>query len=355
MTLYKRIDGRIRDDVFSTTIPPGYIISPLNRYSFTGTALQLQHDNLDDVRVLVDIAGPCAVEITADYTPTVASDTGGLILFSDSAKTAEFLERSDTSINQTVSRWRVMSANGSDWDFYSDSGNGFNFIDSTLGFTPKKIGTVLKKGNGTGFLPLNLKRITMTLSDRLLVVNVGDGMTVELLDDTNTLVTSAIALNGVVSLVMPRLLIQGKIRIKNGSTIVEEVSGLFAGGDRYDSGSTLKILVDATTKEELKTTDLTDIGLMLNGILQKKLYLYNPSSTAALNATIAIDAYNSKFGYQWADIARDVSGSAGTYVDEINYTTLTAGQIIPFWLRVVQASDYDGFDPLQFVLDLQHV
>lgn len=355
MTLYKRIDGRIRDDVFSNTIPPGYIISPLNRYSFTGTALQLQHDNLDDVRVMVDLTGPCAVEITADYNPTVASDTGGLILFSDSTRTAEFLERADTTISQTVSRWRVSSGNGVDWDFYSDSGNGFNFIDSTLGFTPKKIGAVLKKGNGAGFLPLNLKRITMTLSDRLLVANVADGLTVELLDDTNALVTSAIALNGVVSLVMPHLLVQGKIRVKNGNSVVEEVSGLFAGGDRYDSGSTLKILTDATTKEELKTTDLTDIGLMLNGILQKKLYLYNPSSTIALNATISIDAYNSMFGYQWADIARDVSGNAGTYVDEINYSTLAAGQIIPFWLRVVQASDYDGFDPLQFVLDLQHV
>lgn len=355
MTLYKRIDGRIRDDVFSTTIPPGYIISPLNRYSFTGTALQLQHDNLEDVRVLVDVSGPCAVEITADYTPTVASDTGGLILFSDSTRTAEFLERADTSISQTVSRWRVTSTNGTDWDFFSDNGNGFNFIDSTLGFTPKKIGTTLKKGNGSGFLPMDLKRITMTLSDRLLVANVADGLTVELLDDTNTLLATANAANNVVSLVLPRLLVQGKIRVKNGSVILEEVSGLFAGGDRYDSGSTLRIVTDPTTKVELKTTDPTDIGVMANGILQKKLYLYNPSSTTALNVAIAINAYNSKFGYQWADIARDVSGSAGTYLDEINYPSIEAGVLIPFWLRIVQSSDYDGFDPLQFALDLQHV
>ncbi len=354
MSLFKRIDGRVRDDVLTNTIPSGYIVSPLNRFSLTGTALELQHDNLDDVLVLIDIAGACAVEVTADYTPTETNDNGGLILFSNADQTTEFLERSDASTTQTVSRWRTKSTNGKDWDFYADSGNGFNFIDSALEFTPRKAGVVLKKGTGAGFVPLSLKRITITTSDTLLVGNVGDGQTVELLDDTNTVLVSSVVTNGLASIIMPRLLITGKLRVRSGSTIIEELSGTFAGGDRYDGGASLKIVKDATTKEELSVTDLSDIGLMVNGVLQKKFYLYNPSSTAALSVNVSIVAYAMAFGYQWADVAKDVSDSAGTYGDTVSYPSIASGATVAFWIRVVQGTDYSGLDPLKFMIDLQH-
>lgn len=354
MSLFKRIDGRVRDDVFTNTIPSGYIVSPLNRFSLTGTALELQHDNLDDVLVLVDITGACAVEVTADYTPTEVNDNGGLILFNNATQTSEFLERVDAATAQTVSRWRTKSTNGKDWDFYADSGNGFNFIDSALEFTPKKAGVVLKKGTGAGFVPLSLKRITITTGDTLLVGNVTDGQTVELLDDKNAVVASSVVVNGLASLMMPRLLVTGKLRVKSGSTVVEELSGTFAGGDRYDGGASLKIVKDATTKEELSVTDLSDLGLMVNGVLQKKLYLYNPSSTAALSVNVSIAAYTTAFGYQWADVAKDASGSADTYGDVINYPSVAAGATVAFWIRVVQGSDYSGLDPLKFNIELQH-
>lgn len=355
MSLYKRIDGRIRDDVFTNTIPAGYIVSPLNRYTLTGSALQLQHDNIEDVRVLTDVPGICAIEITTDYTPKETGDAGGLILFRDAESTAEFLERSDSSTTQTVARWRAVSNQTNDWDFYSDSGGGFNFTDSLIGFIPKKIGIVLKKGIGNGYVPMDLKRITITAGDRLTVANLTDGVTVELLDEANAILASSIAYKGVVSLAMSRLLVQGKLRIKNGTTVVEELSALFAGGDRYDSGANLKIIVDPTTKEELSRTELTDLGQMTNGILQKKYYLYNPTTSTALNATVAIQAYSDKFGWQWADIARDMSNTPGTYYDEINYPSVAAGAVIPFWIRVVQSSGYDGFDPLKFIFDLSHI
>lgn len=355
MTLYKRLDGRIRDDSFTTAVPSGYVVSPLTRYELTGTALKMNRDSVDDVRVLVDLPGPCAIEVTANYTPSEVGDSGGLILFADAGKTSEFLEQVDNGVAQTVSRWRTKSDDGKDWDFYADSGSGFNFIDSVLEFEPKKVGVVLKKGNGAGFVPLLLQRITITASDTLIVANVSAGMTVELLDESNAVVVSASPQNSVVSLLLPRLLVTGKLRIKNGSTLIEEVSGTFAGGDRYDVGSALKIIKDPTTKEEFSVTDLTDIGVMTNGVLTKKLYLYNPSGAAANNVNLLITAYNALFGYQWADVAKDVSGVAGAYGDIISYTTIAGNASVAFWLRVVQGSDYTGLDPLRFYLELQHV
>lgn len=354
MSLFKRIDGRVRDDVFTNTIPNGYIVSPLNRFSMTGSALELQHDNLDDSFILVDIPGACAIEISADYTPTETNDSGGLILFGNAVQTSEFLERADASTTQKVARWRTKSMNGKDWDFYADSGNGFNFIDSSLEFAPKKAGVVLKKGTGAGFVSLSLKRITITASDSILVGNLGDGQIVELIDETNAVAASSVVVNGLASLMMPRLIISGKLRVKNGNTLVEEISGTFAGGDRYDGGASLKIIKDVTTKEELSVTDLSDLGLMINGVLQKKMYVYNPSSTAALSVNVSIVSYATAFGHQWADVAKDVNGIAGTYSDTINHTSIAPGASIPFWIRVTQGSDYSGLDPLKLNIEIQH-
>lgn len=355
MTLYKRVDGRIRDDVFTTAIPPDYIVSPLNRFSFTGSALQLERDNVEDVRALVDLSGPCAIEVTADYTPTETGDTGGLLLFASASQTSEFLEYVDESIVQTVSRWRTKSVNGKDWDFFADNGSGFSFVDSVLEFQAKKAGVVLKKGNGAGFVPLQLRRVTITTSDTLLVANASNGMTVELLNESSTVVASTVSQNGMASLLMPNLLVTGKLRIKNGATLIEEVAGTFAGGDRYDVGSALRIVKDSVTKEEFSIADLTDLGAMVNGVLEKKLFLFNPSGASAVNVNLSIIAYSSAFGHQWADLAKDNSGAPGAYGDLITYTSVAGNAVIPFWIRVTQGTGYTGFDPLRFTLELQHV
>ncbi|WP_248499809.1 hypothetical protein [Staphylococcus aureus] len=355
MTLHLRETGLIRDDTYAGGLPSGYVSSPAGRVLLDSGNLRLDHDNNEDTRVLAPISGACAVEVLADYTPTEQNDNGGLVLFAASDSVVEFLEKPDASVTTNVSRWKTRSLNGKDWDLFADSGTGYSFVDTAAEFVPTKVGAVLKKGTGAGFVPLKLQRITITKSDVLSIGNLSAGLTVELLDASNAVVASVTTTSNTATLNMPSLVVTGKLRIKNGATVTMEVSATFYGGDRYDSGSTLKIVLDNVTKPELSTTTLTDIGLMASGQLVKKLYIYNPGGAPVNSVTLTVVQWAAKFGYQWVDVALDVSGAPGTYGDVISYTSIAAGAVIPFWIRVTQGNDYDGFEALQYALDLAHV
>lgn len=355
MTLHLRESGLIRSDTYAGGIPSGYVVSPAGRVVIDAGNLRMDHDNSDDTRVLAPISGACAVEIIADYTPTEQGDTGGLLLFAASDSVVEFLEQAEATVPTTVSRWRTRSLNGKDWDLFADSGSGYSFVDTAAEFVPTKIGVVLKKGTGSGFVPIRLQQLLVTKSDVLTIGNLGTGLTVELLNASNVVVASTTTVTNTASLSMPSLAVTGKLRIKSGSTVTMEVSGTFYGGDRYDSGATLKIVLDNVTKPELSPTTLTDIGLMSNGELVKKLYIYNPGGTNVSSVTLTVAQWGAKFGYQWVDVALDVSGAPGSYSDAISYTSIAAGAVVPFWIRIKQGNDYDGFEPLQYALDLAHI
>jgi hypothetical protein len=355
MTLHLRESGLIRNDTYAGGVPSGYVVSPAGRVLLDSGNLRMDHDNNEDVRVLAPISGACAVEVIADYTPTEQNDSGGILLFAASDSVVEFLEQPEATVATTVSRWRTRSLNGKDWDLFADSGAGYSFVDTAAEFVPVKIGAVLKKGTGSGFVPINLQQILVTKSDVLSIGNLGAGLTAELLNVSNEVVASTTTVSNTANLAMPSLAVTGKLRIKNGTTVTMEVSGTFYGGDRYDSGSTLKIVLDNVTKPELSTTTLTDVGLMSNGQLVKKLYIYNPGGTNVSSVTLTVAQWGAKFGYQWVDVALDVSGSPGAYSDAISYTSIAAGASVAFWIRIKQGTDYDGFEPLQYALDLAHI
>ncbi|WP_218276396.1 hypothetical protein, partial [Pseudomonas sp. FW305-BF6] len=85
-----------------------------------------------------------------------------LILFKNADQRVEFLESYDSSISTTVTRWRAISQNGLDWDLFSDSGNGYGFVDTVAEFDALKVGVTLKKGIGSNFVPLKLQNVLIT-------------------------------------------------------------------------------------------------------------------------------------------------------------------------------------------------
>lgn len=355
MSLYLRESGLFRNDTFGSGLPAAYVAAPVSRVSVAGGRLRLDHDANDDTLVLAPLPGACAVEVKADYTPTEENDQGGLVLYQNADNKIEFLERVDSNVTTNVSRWRAVSTDGKTWDLFADSGSGFQFVDMAAEFVPNKVGAVLKKGTASGYVPLFLERLTITKSSFLTVGNLANGLTVELLDASNVVVTTAQVLASKALVPMPSLHVSGSLRVKNGGTVVDTISGEFYGGDRYDSGSSLKIVKDNVTLEELSRTDLSDVGTMTNGQLLKKLYIHNPTAAPVSSVSVLIEQWNAKFGYQWADVAKDVSGAPGTWGDVISYTSVPANSTTAFWLRVEQQTGYTGLDPLELSIGLQHV
>lgn len=355
--LYKREDGKIRDDSFTTgALPPDWIITPSGSFSLSERPgyLRILRDATKDILALFPVpSSSFAIEIEAEYSPIEAADNGGLLLFRDSEQKVEFLEIFTDETATDVSRWRAVGKD-SVFDLYSDSGNGMEFVDSAV-IEPLKAGIILKKGDAPGFVPLDVHRVIVTTSDTLIVGNLQDGMIVELMDTGGEVRTSAIARGGVASLKMPTLRFDGKLVLRQGSSILEEVTNTFYGGDRYDRGTSLKIVTDDITKTELSVIEPTDLGLMINGVLLKKLWVYNPEPVYVSTVSIEVVQWGSKFGYQWVDIAEDVNGSPGTFGDSITIPLIAPGGLVPFYVRVTQGSNYDGFEPLYFGFDLKHI
>jgi hypothetical protein len=354
--LYKREDGKIRDDSFTTgALPNDWIITPNSSFSLSERPgyLRILRDATKDILALFPVPSSFAIEIEADYHPTEAADNGGLLLFRDSEQKVEFLEMYTNETATDVSRWRAVGEN-SVFDLYSDSGNSMEFIDSAA-IEPVKAGIILKKGDAPGFVPLDVQRVIVTTSDTLTVGNLQDGMTVELVDTGGNVHASVVASGGAAALKMPTLRFDGKLVLRQGSSILEEVSNVFYGGDRYDRGTSLKIVTDEITKTELSVTAPTDLGLMINGVLLKKLWVYNPEPVYVSTVSIDVVQWSSKFGYQWVDIADDVNGSPGTFGDSITIPLIAPGGLVPFYVRVTQGSNYDGFEPLYFGFDLKHI
>jgi hypothetical protein len=353
--LYKREDGKIRDDSFNASIPQDWIITPSGYYSLSERPgyLRMKRHATKDVLALFPVPPSFALEIEAEYFPTQAADNGGLILFRDSEQNAEFLEVHTDDVASDVVRWRAVGRNTL-FDFYSDSGEGMEFIDSVT-LEPLKAGIVLKKGQAPDFVPLDVKRVVLTTSDTMLVGNLPDGAIAELVDVDGNIQASSVASGGVAAIKMPILRFDGKLVVRQGQSILGEVTNVFYGGDRYDKGSSLTIVTDENTKTELSVTSPTDLGLMVNGVLLKKLWVYNPEPFAVTTVSIDVVQWNSKFGYQWVDIANDVNGNPGTFSDSINIPFVGPGALVPFYVRVTQGTDYDGLEPLYFGFDLKHM
>lgn len=355
MSLYLRESGLIRNDTFGVGLPAAYVATPVSRVATDAGRLRLDHDTNEDTLVLATLPGACAIEIKADYTPTIENDQGGLVLYQNADNKVEFLERTDTNVGTNIARWRAVSGDGKTWDLFADSGSGFQFTDMVSEFIPNKVGAVLKKGTASGYVKLFLERLTITKSAILTVGNLANGFTVELLDASNAVVATAQVVSSKALVPMPSLHVNGSLQVKNGGTTVDTISGEFYGGDRYDSGSSLKIVKDNVTLEELSRTDLSDVGTMTNGQLLKKLYIHNPTAAPVSSISVLIEQWNAKFGYQWADVAKDVSGVPGTWGDVITYTSVPANSSTAFWLRVEQQPGYTEIDPLELSIGLQHV
>ncbi|ANB66148.1 hypothetical protein GFC29_3814 (plasmid) [Anoxybacillus sp. B7M1] len=353
--LYKREDGKIRDDTFSGSIPLDWIITPSGYYSISERPgyLRMKHHATKDALAVFPVPPSFALEIEAEYFPTQAADTGGLILYRDSEQSAEFLEVYTDDTSSDVTRWRAIGQNNV-FDLYSDSGEGIEFVDS-VSIAPVKAGIVLKKGQAAGFVPLDVKRVVVTTSDTLIVGNLPDGAVAQLLSTDGQVQATSIASGGVAAIKMPLLRFDGRLVVKQGSSVLGDITNVFYGGDRYDKGSSVSIVTDPNTKAELSVTSPTDLGLMVNGVLLKQLWVYNPEPFAVTTVSIDVVQWNSKFGYQWADIANDVNGSPGTFSDSINISLISPGATVPFYVRITQGTDYDGLEPLYFGFDLKHM
>lgn len=350
VSLYKKENGKILLDDFDS-INPEWIISPSDSFSISARKgfLRLIHAADKDVMLLIDKPkGDIAIQVIADYTPDVEGDKGGLIIYQNADNKVEFLESHSITSSKEHKEWLAAST-GEQWDFYSKVDSTFDYTDSDK-IEATKIGVVLKKGVADSYKPLDIDRILITRGHKLKLRQLFPNNKVILKDEYGTIISinQVSKLNTGIDIILPSLEFQGRIEVYDEqNSLIAEKEALFYGGDIYNMGSPIKILMDS---KELNDTNPTDLGYMVEGKRILKMIVQNENSVAVRNLKISIEQYMEKVGYTWADISLDNS----IWADQIAIDTLDANSYKEFWVLVTKDLNYIGFEPILFNIKLQH-
>lgn len=350
VSLYKKQSGKIFVDDFDS-INPEWIISPSDSFSIAARKgfIRLNHTADKDVMLLINKPeGDIAIQVIADYTPDVEGDKGGLIIYQNADNKIEFLESHSINSSKEHREWLATST-GEQWDFYSKVDATFDYADSDK-LEATKIGVVLKKGVADPYKPLDIDRIIITSGHKLKLRQLFPNNRVILKDENGTTlsINQVGKLNTGIDINLPSLEFQGTIEVcDEQNSLIAEKKALFYGGDIYNMGSPLKIIMDS---KELNDTDPTNLGNMIEEKRIIKMMVQNENSVAVHNLKISIEQYMERVGYTWADISLDKSN----WADQIAIGTLGANSYSEFWVLVTKDLNYIGFEPILFNIKLQH-
>ncbi|MDF2017576.1 MULTISPECIES: cell adhesion protein [unclassified Bacillus (in: firmicutes)] len=350
VSLYEKESGKIFTDDFDS-IHPRWIMSPASAFDISAETsfLQINHDARKDVLLLVDKpAGDIAIQVTADYQPTVENDNGGLLIYQNADNKIEFLESYSKTSSKDHIEWLAVSQ-GNQWDFYSKTDSNFDYADSEK-LEANKIGIILKKGIENQSKPLNVDRIIVTAGNKLKLRQLFPSGTVILKDDSGAVISKSLVNqnNTGIDITLPSLEFKGTVEIfdeKNVLTAAKEAT--FYGGDIYNMGSPLKILMH---DKELNDTDPTNLGNMIEGQKVIRMSVQNDNISAVANLKISVQQYMDKVGVSWADVSLD----GINFSEEISIGTLDAQKSKEFWVKVVKDYNYMGLEPIYFNIKLAH-
>lgn len=353
VTMYRVESGFIFGDDF-TTLDGRWTLSPIGsgnlneRFGF----MRLRHDAVVDTLMLCDIpqADEVAIEVSADFAPTVEGDEAGIVVWQNADERIDFVEKYNALSTLIHSSWMALKENGN-WRFYSDTGSGLNFVDSDNLGGATRFGVVVKRGVNTEFKNVDVDKVLVTRGNKLTVLNLSDGYTVRLEKPDGSLIAQSTVGSGNsgVQIRMPQLSITGGIVILDTVGVeIARIDAIFYGGDIYSIGTSVEVRRGGT---ELNRSDFTDLGSMSSGSLIESFEVFNPATAPVSNVKLSIEQYTTKFGWTWADISLS---NSGPWSKQLTIPSVGAGSSVPFWLQVTKGTDYMGIEPLQFKVHLEH-
>ncbi|PEE95519.1 hypothetical protein [Bacillus cereus] len=350
VSLYEKESGKIFVDDFDS-VNPKWLMSPSNSFNnaIKKGFLRMNHSANKDVMLLIDKPqSNFAIQVIADYAPTKEGDEGGLLIYQNEKNKVEFLESYSANGSQSNKEWMAICKEDQ-WDFYTKTDTFFDYADNDS-LEAKRIGVVLKRGTAEGFVPLDINKIIMTTSNMLRLRQLYENYKVVLKDTADNILSTNIvaAAHTGIDILLPSLEFEGIIEIYDEENeLIAKKQATFYGGDMYCMGSSLQIKMN---REELNTTDPTNLGYMVNNERIVKMTIVNDNIGAATNIKLSIQQYMEKIGYTWALISLDGT----SYSNEIQIDSVTAQSTRDFWVKVVKDTNFLAFKPIYFNIHLKH-
>ncbi|WP_242253685.1 hypothetical protein [Bacillus cereus group sp. BfR-BA-01403] len=350
VSLYEKESGKIFVDNFDF-VNPKWLMSLSSAFNnaIKKGFLRMNHSADKDVMLLIDKPqGNFAIQVIADYAPTIEGDKGGLLLYQNEKNKVEFLESYAVNSSQSHKEWMAICKEDQ-WDFYTKTDIFFDYANKDS-LSAERVGVVLKRGTEEGFVPLDINKIIMTTSNMLRLRQLYENYKIVLKDTAdNTLSTNIVATAHTgIDILLPSLEFEGIVEIYDEENeLLAKKQATFYGGDMYCMGSSLQIKMNS---EELNTTDPTNLGYMVNNERIVKMTIVNDNIGAATNIKLSIQQYMEKVGYTWALISLDGT----SYLNEIQIDSVAAQSTRDFWVKVVKDTNFLVFEPIYFNVHLKH-
>lgn len=353
VAMYRVESGFLFSDDF-TSLDGRWTLSPIGAGNTTERPgyMRLKHDTVADTLLLCDIPNfsEVAIQVQADFTPTVEGDESGIVIWRNAVEKIEFLEKYNPLSSLLHSSWMALKENDN-WRFYSDTGAGLSFVDSDNLEAPTRFGVTVKRGSNVQFKNSDVDQVLVTKGNKLSVINLSVGYTARLVTSGGAVVAQSTvgAGNSGVQLRMPKLSFTGGIIVLDtGGTEIARIDAIFYGGDVYSIGTTVQVRRGGA---ELNRGSFTDLGSMTGSTLVEALDIFNPATAPVTNVKVSIMQYSTRFGWTWANLSL---ANNGPWSKQLTIASIGAGASLPFWLQVVKGTDYMGIEPLQFRVYLEH-
>lgn len=349
MSIHRVQSGLIFDDNFDT-LDTRWVVSPSDSYGYSdvGKQLTLNHNPTDrSTNALFSLPtdeDELLMQVHADYTPKYLGDEGGIVIWKNSIEKVEFLESEDSTQSGEYSVWRAVKRQNL-WTFFAQRNAAWELFDSTICIDPTMAGVVLKGTPRTGYVPLAIDRVILCRGAHISIGNVNSLYKVELIDaETMSVVNEQIVPEGYsgIDMELPSIPFRGKLKIydrdSDGNYILIDEQKEYAdmyGGDLFLMGTDLKVIWNG---QELSEVTPTHLGALKQDEIEQKMTVLNDTTgNVAENVEISVAIYSTEFGWEWCDLANDVSGTPGPYQDiSIQLGTLFAGDSEDFWVKIVR-------------------
>lgn len=347
-SLLSRISsGFVLEDTFdSEVLHERWQVSPSNhsRYSLTERKgyLRLKHGDPDIFILMSAPRFDFVMEVDTKYVPIHPSDQGGIVAFRDNLNYLELLEYYDPVTGTTYAYDRLRMIRRSDlFEGYGSNDNGKTWDLIGTGYLDApKIGFVLHGLQEANSASLDIDGIRIYRDTYIHVGNLNPGQNVKLVTPTGDLVGEAIcqpdydhAKINVQNINFP---FSGKIQLydKSGFLLDEtEVLNDIWGGDVFWYGIKLDLEMDGILLRQDREYQL---GNMQNGFIERRAYVINNNDIPVYNVKASIAALSEYYGWEWADLAKDLFDFPGEYKDKIELGTILPGEKIPIWIKVTR-------------------
>jgi hypothetical protein len=357
MALFRKEYGMIFDDNFMEDSGL-WTYSPSGNCTLdtVGGVIRLRHGVTSDTRMLTNLPNErtLLMEVTATYVPTEDDDTGGLLIWRDAVNKLEFLESKDT-IDGDYRIWRAVK-DGNQWKFFAKKNNGWEFFDSAP-FTATMAGVILKAApDGLINQDILVDRVVVCKGTKVQVGNIDAGRRVDLCNRIGDVIDSRTASSSSTGaeFELPSVPFRGSLKLYGADDLLVDQTDVIDiyGGDVFLCGADLHVIWNS---HELDRYNANSIGPLYDDTLVVRMSVFNPVVPLAKNVTLAVMKYQQEFGYEWADVARDMAGSPAAFGDNASLGDIPINESRDFYVRFTREdANLFSMKPAQFVVDVSY-